>query len=180
MSDRKGSSAAEKFRLPLIDTRVRIRRRVAFRHRRCGSRVVAGLAGTRASSEAMPQRLRPLGNKGQSRINFPKSNFVIPAQVRHSRAGGNPEFLGQLVSRLRGNDEVGNRNPNLGRFYKDTLRVSCSEASVLSVAKHFVARDSARSRRARRSLFRSLRNGVLIREAVNGRDDLIFQSGLPL
>ena len=35
----------------------------------------------------MPQRLRPLGNKGQSRINFPKSNFVIPAQVRHSRAG---------------------------------------------------------------------------------------------
>jgi hypothetical protein len=87
VSDRKGSSAAEKFRLPLIDTRVRIRRRVAFRHRRCGSRVVAGLAGTRASSEAMPQRLRPLGNKGQSRINFPKSNFVIPAQVRHSRAG---------------------------------------------------------------------------------------------
>jgi len=35
------------------------------------------------------------------------SETSAPFQLRHSRAGGNPEFHEQLVSRLRGNDENG-------------------------------------------------------------------------
>jgi hypothetical protein len=46
---------------------------------------------------------------------------------RHSREGGKPVVRGILVSRLRGNDEVGNRISRLIRFGLRRFRIRQTE-----------------------------------------------------
>jgi hypothetical protein len=77
---------------------------------------VAAVAHANRFGLESPTKSRRLARKLHRNESRLLSGFVKRSNSRHPRAGGEPDCQGQLVSRLRGNDVVGNRELHLETF----------------------------------------------------------------